>query len=196
MTEQSQAGPLAHAATERLRVLLIGLPGVGKSTLAEALKDRFVLPHFAIDAYRVEYADGTVAGDYFARAHFLRACGTQSRGVFEFSAVGAHRFATANAFREQPGALLTVWVDAPHGLREERLAKRGGRVPWPRYRVDETREAMEEKAYEVLRMDLASGFWAQEPGWQAHRLDTDRSLGDATTELLRLVQEFSLMAPR
>ncbi len=173
-----------------LRVLLIGLPGAGKSTLSHTLQKRFGLPHFEIDEFRRQHADGTIAGDCFARAYFLRACGTQPRGIFEFSAVGVYRYDTANALREYPAPLLTIWVDAPYALREERLARRGGRLPWPRYRLDVTQEEIEAKGHAVLQKDQECGFWTKGPGWQAHRLDTGRALNEATGELLGLVEEF------
>lgn len=173
-----------------LRVLLIGLPGAGKSMLASALEQRFGLPHFGIDGFRLQHSDGTVAGDFLARAHFLRHCGSEPRAVFEFSALGVYRFDTANALREHPAPLLTLWVDAPHTLREERLSQRGGRVPWPRHRLTETREQIEARGYEVLRTDYERGFWSQGPGWQAHRIDTSQTVEETTRVLFRIVEEF------
>lgn len=180
----------AGTAPTGLRVLLIGLPGAGKSTLAAALKQQFGLPLFEIDEFRRQHSDGTVAGDCFARAHFLRACGKEPRGIFEFSAVGVYRFDTANALREQKAPLLTVWVDAAPALREERLARRGGRIPWPRYRLDASRQELEEKGALVLREDYERGFWTSDPGWQVCRLDTGNSVKQATLELVRRVEEF------
>lgn len=171
-----------------LRILLIGLPGAGKTTLAAFLNQRFGLPLFAMDGFRCTYGDGTVAGDCQARAHFLRACGTETRAVFEFSAVGVYRFETATALAESPAPLLTIWVDAADAVREERLTKRGGRIPWPRYRTEATREELEAKGREVLRRDFERGFWKREPNWHAHRLDTARSLDESQAELVRLVE--------
>lgn len=181
-------GSSASSSSSGLRILLIGLPGAGKTTLAAFLYQRFGLPLFAMDGFRRAHGDGTVAGDCQARAHFLRACGTEARAVFEFSAVGIYRFETATALSEHPAPLLTIWVDAADGAREERLTARGGRIPWPRDRADATREELEAKGREVLRRDFERGFWKREPRWHAHRLDTTRSLEESQAELVRLVE--------
>lgn len=190
MSVSFQAESTPAKAQPALRILLIGLPGAGKSTLAEALTRRYALPRFEIDEFRRQYADGTVAGDYLARTHFLRACGKEPRAIFEFSAVGVYRFDTATALREYPAPLLTLWVDAPKDLREERLAQRGGRLPWPRHNPEATPEEIEARGHAVLRQDLAAGFWTKGPGWRAHRLDAGGPLAAATQALFRLVDDF------
>jgi thymidylate kinase len=178
--------------TSPLRILLIGLSGAGKSTLADAVSDRWRLPSFTIDGFRREHGDGTVAGDYFARAHFLRACSHVRQGIFEFSGSGIHRHAVRQAFREAPAPLLTVWLDVPHSRRRERLAARSGAsLPWPGWKLGVSSEAIDDEALKVLAQDFATRFWEGEPGWHARRLDVDIPLEELTQSFTALVTDFA-----
>jgi predicted kinase len=173
-----------------LRVLLIGLPGGGKSALAAPLAERHGLAHLSIDDFRRRYSDGTAAGDDLARSHFLRALGTETGGVFEFSAAGKRRHDAASALRERHGPLLTVWVDAPRPIRERRLAARGGHVSWPVHQHELSGAELDEVGARVLRDDHAQGFWSRDLGWEARRIDTSGSLDAVIAELFRLVDDF------
>jgi hypothetical protein len=154
------------------RILLIGLSGAGKSTLARALCSRWEVPHVHIDGFRREHGDGTVAGEYFARAWFLRACSRTPRGIFEFSGSGIHRAAVRQAFQESAVPLLTVWLDVPHARRHERLAARQqADIPWPGWKLAVPSSAIDEDGRRTLEQDLAGGFWEGPPGWRAARLE-------------------------
>jgi hypothetical protein len=158
------------------RVLLIGLSGAGKSTQARSIAPQWQLPHINIDDFRREHGDATVAGDYFARAHFLRACSRMPAGLFEFSGSGVHRHAVRQAFQENPSALLTVWLDAPHVRRNERISGREEPgVPWPGWKATAPVGTVDEDGRKTLAKDLADGFWEGPPGWRAARLDADVS---------------------
>ncbi|MDI7267219.1 MAG: hypothetical protein QME96_04430 [Myxococcota bacterium] len=173
-----------------LRVLLIGLPGGGKSTVAAALAARHGLAHHSIDDFRRRYSDGTVAGDCLARSHLFRAFRAEARAVFEFSAAGKYRHDAASALRERPAPLLTAWLDTPRPIRERRLAARGGRVPCPVHAHGLSDAEIDEAGERVLREDFAQGFWSRDPGWEARRIDTSGSLDAALAELFRLVGDF------
>jgi shikimate kinase len=174
-----------------LRILLIGLSCAGKSTLARSVAARWRLPLLSIDDFRREHGDNSVAGEYFARAHFLRTCTHVQRGIFEFSGSGIHRTAIRQAFRESPGALLTVWLDVPHVRRRERLAARSGEsTPWPTWRPEAPSSAIDEEGHNVLSQDFAEHFWEADPGWRAERLEGDVPLEDLSQSFVALVTGF------
>ncbi|RKI17872.1 hypothetical protein D7Y15_09495 [Corallococcus sp. AB030] len=172
------------------RILLIGLSGVGKSTLAQALCSRWELPHVHIDGFRREHGDGTVAGEYFARAWFLRACSRTPRGIFEFSGSGIHRAAVRQAFQERAIPLLTVWLAMPHARRLERLAARQKPdTPWPDWNPPVSSNVIDEDGRRMLEQDQAQGFWEGPPGWRAERLEAVASFEILHQRFMELVQE-------
>ena len=156
-----------------VRILLVGLPGAGKTTVGAVLAERLGLRVYRLDDLRRALADGTVAGDYLARSAFLRACGLSDAAVYEFSAAGYHRVAVRQAFREAGDALLTAWVDTPSAVRSARLAQRETSVPLPDWGI--APGAFDDAMTAKLRTDFERGWWQDGPGWQAMRLDgTDR----------------------
>jgi hypothetical protein len=160
------------------RILLIGIPGAGKSTLAARLNR----PVIALDNIRVGVSDGTPAGDYLARSHFLRACQEQSNAVFEFNGAGSHRHPVRLALLLLNEPLLTVYVRVSVSVSIARTTLRGTTVPFPTYGVDPAQALPE--MIEVLESDFANGFWSSKPGWTAVALDGTRP----TDELLAAVE--------
>jgi shikimate kinase len=161
------------------RTLIVGLPGAGKSTLAA----RLGLPVVALDEVRREVSDGTPAGDYLARSHFLRACQEREEAVFEFNGAGAHRHAARLALSMREAPLRTVYLRVPIDVALARVAARGTRVPCPDYGVDPA--AAFPAMRDVLEEDFAAGYWSSRPGWSALVLDGTLSL-DASIAALRL----------
>lgn len=164
------------------KLLLIGLPGAGKTTVGDLCAEQMGLPVHRLDDFRRSLADATVAGDYVARAAFLSACTAPEEGLYEFSASGFHRIAVRQAFREARSTLLTVWVDTRSEVRGERLATRTTTVPLPDWGIPPGAfaDAMEEK----LRADFDSGFWEFAPGWRALRVDGGQP-PDVTAQIIR-----------
>lgn len=154
------------------RILLVGLPGAGKSTVGEELSARLRIGVHRLDDYRRAIGDRTVAGDYLARAGFLRACTRPEPAVYEFSASGYHRVAVRQAFRELGAPLLTAWIDVPTETRRERLAQRGTSVPLPDWGI--APGAFDEQMEAKLRADFETGWWKEGPGWRSVRLDGRR----------------------
>ncbi|MES2644741.1 MAG: AAA family ATPase [Myxococcota bacterium] len=151
------------------KLLLVGLPGAGKTTVGDALVARLGVPVHRLDTFRNALADGTVAGDYLARSAFLRACHAPNAAIYEFSAAGYHRVAVRQALREAGDTLLTVWIDTPGGVRAERLARRTSTVPLPDWGI--APGAFDDRMEAKLRADFDAGFWEIQPGWRGLRLD-------------------------
>ncbi len=164
-------GRASEGARPGPRVLLIGLGAAGKTTVGRLLASRWRVPLVSLDDCRRRWGDGSVAGDHLARAMFLRACGALDAGVFETSGAGAYRHATRAALLERPTPVVVCWLDVPHDVRHARREAPPGDVPYPVHAQGVWRD---DEAEATLRGDLASGWWTEGPGWNAHRLDATR----------------------
>jgi hypothetical protein len=175
------------------RVLLVGLPGAGKTTLSRRLAERLGLPVLRVDDHRRLIGDGTVASEYRARGGFLEACATTTDAIIETAGLGAHRVALRHALESVlgPVCIATVWCD--EASRVERLLARRVGVPQPDWGLPPTWEADKQAAR--LRDDFASGFWCVRPDWHhvEVRGDQDLRLGEAT--ILELVGDVSREEP-
>jgi hypothetical protein len=72
------------------KILLIGTMGSGKTTVAERLARDTGFLYASIDDCRVQYGDGTMAGEDLAWDHFLAICENPWPAVLEFSGCGPH----------------------------------------------------------------------------------------------------------
>ena len=67
------------------KILIVGTMGSGKTMVAERLARETGSRYASIDACRVRYGDGTLAGEDAAWDHFLAACAAPTPAVLEFS---------------------------------------------------------------------------------------------------------------
>ncbi len=152
-----------------MKILLIGLAGAGKSTLATALAEHLGWEHHALDDHRRALADGSIAGDYLARAAFLRACAAPCSGIYEFGGCGPHRHGARLALEESGEPVHVVWIQTANEIRAARLAARDQALPRPSWGAapDEVEAALEE----VLRQDRVDGFWRHHEHFSEDVLD-------------------------
>ncbi len=164
-----------------MKILLIGLAGVGKSTLATALAEHLGWACHALDDHRRALADGSIAGDYLARAAFLRSCAAPGSGIYEFGGCGPHRHGVRLALEESGEPVHVVWLRASSELRAARLAAREQAIPGPSWGVapGEVEAALEG----VLRRDQEDGFWTHRGHFTSDVQDGERPV----EELLRSV---------
>jgi predicted kinase len=146
-----------------MKILLIGLAGAGKSRLAAHLGARLGLAVHALDEHRRALSDGSVAGDYLARAAFLRACAGRASALLEFGGCGAHRHAVHLALEESGARVHTIWIDTPDPVRAQHLARRTGGPPLPRWALP--LGAADADLRTVLQRDAEAGLWLNLPGW-------------------------------
>lgn len=102
------------------RILVIGSPGAGKSTLARELAGRTGLPLFHLD--RIHWSPGWVERDRDEAARMLDAVLAQDRWIID----GNYG---STLPRRVPRADGVVWLDYPTGLCLRRVLQR-----WWRYR--------------------------------------------------------------
>jgi len=72
------------------KILLIGTPGSGKTTIAQQLARDTGFPYASIDGCRIRYGDGTAGGEEQAWEHFLAICRRPAPGILECCGMGPH----------------------------------------------------------------------------------------------------------
>lgn len=97
------------------RIMIVGQPGSGKSSLAQALGDCTGLPVIHID--KIHWQAGWVERSKSEKTRLCREAEQQDRWIFEggHSATWASRVARAD---------MLVWLDRPVGLRLWRVLRR------------------------------------------------------------------------
>lgn len=149
-----------------MRIYLIGLPGVGKSTLARGLARRLGVAWADTDT-EVERATGRRVPEIFATAGEA-AFRAQERAALE-ALIAQHTnavIATGGGLPAEPGAMarlnetgLTVWLELPLGLIAQRLAA----SPTPRPLLQQG----------DLLENLSARLEARRPFYQQARLHLD-----------------------
>lgn len=97
------------------RIMIVGQPGSGKSSLAQALGQRTGLPVVHID--KIHWQPGWVERSKAEKTRLCREAEQQDRWIFEggHSATWPSRVARAD---------MLIWVDRPVGVRLWRVLKR------------------------------------------------------------------------
>lgn len=163
-------------------VVMSGLPGTGKSTVARALAARFPLLHLETDALRgVLFPRPTYAAAENARlfpaVHRLIGALLDQRLPVLFDATNLGESSRRRLYRvadEREAVLALLSVVAPEGVVRERLARRAGRGRDP-----EDRSEADWETYRKMRENV-------EPIRRAHLvIDTSHDVGPAVRRLAR-----------
>lgn len=122
---------MKELSIQKLKVLIIGTLGAGKTTLAQALSQKTGYPYVSIDECRIRYSDGTIEGEDAAWQDFLKACCDPSPGILEFSGGGPHVCEVRDSLLCSGMCILIIWIDMPHDLCINRASKRSVVIPAP-----------------------------------------------------------------
>lgn len=165
-----------------MRLVLVGLPASGKTFLSRQLAERLGRPVLRVDDQRRLVGDGTVAGEYSARAGFLRACALLDDVIIETAGLGAHRVALRQALASRPAPVCVATVWCEESLRVERLMARHVHVPHPDWGLPPTWGVERQTA--TLRKDFIDGFWSYRPDWRHIEVRGDEDVEDAIGRLV------------
>jgi len=124
------AGPSTPSPVPR-KILIIGTPGSGKTTLATVLSRDTGFPYTSIDECRICYSDGTVAGEERAWDHFLVECRRPVPEILEFSGMGPHVEEVRDNLLLSKIPVLVIWLVLPHNTCIGRARKRKKEIPYP-----------------------------------------------------------------
>ncbi len=172
-------------AIGKMKILIIGTLGVGKTTLARALSHETGYPYTSIDDCRIGYSDGTIVGEETAWRYFLKACSDISPAILEFSGGGPYVCPVRDALLSSKMPVAIIWVDFPHDLCIERASKRESIVPAPYvwapidYSVPAIHSGIE-VAWEEI--------WSFEPSFHARRMAFSRDA--LSTEVYKKVESY------
>jgi hypothetical protein len=122
---------LEPLSIQKMKILIIGTLGVGKTTLAGALSQETGYPYVSIDECRIRYSDGTHDGEDAAWHYFLIACRNPSPAILEFSGGGTHVYEVRDALLSSGITIKIIWIDIPHDLCIMRASKREIDIPAP-----------------------------------------------------------------
>jgi len=148
------------------KILFIGTPGSGKTTLATRLSQDTGLPFVSIDDCRIRYSDGTELGEERAWDHFLAECRRPVPAILEFSGMGLHVVEVRDSLLLSKMPVSVIWLVLPFDTCIARARSRKKPVPYPypwaplEYALPLVHDGID-FAWEII--------WCQEPQFHAMR---------------------------
>ncbi len=169
--EKQEDGSLKQLAIGKMKILIIGTLGAGKTTLARVLSHETGHPYTSIDDCRIGYSDGTIVGEETAWRYFLKPCSDTFPAILEFSGGGPYVCLVRDALLSSKMPVAIIWIDYPHDLCIDRASKRDATIPAPYvwapidYSVPAIHSGIE-VAWEEI--------WGFEPSFHARRMTFSR----------------------
>jgi hypothetical protein len=150
------------------KILFIGTMGSGKTTVAEHLMRDTGFSYTSIDACRMRFGDGTMAGEDRAWNHFLSVCANPLPAILEFSGCGPHADDVRDALRDSGIPVTIVWLVLPVEtcITRALLRKKNVPAPYPWAPI--------ESAIPVFHEAIGESWectWSREPSFHAARLE-------------------------
>ena len=113
------------------KILLIGTPGSGKTTVAQRLARDTGFPYASIDDCRTRYGDGTVEGEEWAWEKFLAICRKPAPGILEFCGMGPHVEEVRDDLLCSTVPVSVIWLVLPLDTCIARASQRQKKIPYP-----------------------------------------------------------------
>jgi len=139
-----------------VKILIIGNINAGKTTAAFILSKELNIKFKSIDYYRKKYGDLTIAGDYLAYYHFLKAAQSSKDIILEFSGVGFHKYAVRSALKNSIQKIVIIYVRNLEPLDLDQFKNKVEKIPFP-YEMDT--ELFAKTAEWELTRDFEIKFW-------------------------------------
>ncbi len=117
------------------KLLIIGNIGSGKSTVARRLSEALTCPTYGIDDARLEYGNGSPAGEARAWGAFLETAEHKESCLLECSGAGPFTNLLRLALERSGVPWAVVRVQTPVAECLARIEVRGLKVPYPSYDV-------------------------------------------------------------
>jgi hypothetical protein len=171
------------------KILLIGTPGSGKTTLAEYLAKDTGFSYGSIDECRIRYGDGTLPGEDRAWDHFLKDCSRPAPQILEFSGMGPHAGEVLSNLVASAMPVSVIWLVLPLETCISRALQRQKTIPFPYplapigYAVPAIHHAIE---------DTWKNLWSNQPLFHATRQEFRTT--DSVTEMYSVIRRICLCA--
>ncbi len=169
--EKQEYGSQTQLVIGKMKILIIGTLGAGKTTLARALSHEIGHPYTSIDDCRIGYSDGTIDGEETAWRYFLKVCSDPSPAILEFSGMGSYACLVRDALLSSKMPVAIIWIDVPHDLCIDRATKREIIIPAPYVwaPIDYSVPAIQ-SGIEIAWEEI----WSAKPSFHARRMTFSR----------------------
>ncbi len=181
----------AAASEPRLKVLVLGNIGSGKSSLIAALAPRRSWRAASIDDCRRAHGDGSPVGELRAWAAFVATAGAPGPSFFECTGVGPQIPLLRLALRDSGDRVGVLWLRAPVDVCRSRLAQRSTSPPYPDFGSTAV-ETVSDLEQPLARAMSPGGVWHKDV---IGELDGTRAPDEVGAEAEGMIDAWERRAP-